>query len=165
MLVYAKSSCNTLSMLTSIVLWQVCSWPRWYLFKLWHHDMRHANAGRFDRQPSCRWVRLLGQPTSGDQTCTVLWKISDILVGSASLMHTYFPQCKKLQVMKFLIFCEFCHVVFLQSSSMLSGADKLNSTGLQGHDSLFPLTLCPNYSLHFYFPVVDELWLHERSWQ
>lgn len=34
LLVYAISSCNTLSMLTSTVLWQVCSQvPRWYLFK------------------------------------------------------------------------------------------------------------------------------------
>lgn len=154
----------THSMLTSTVLWQVCSWPRWYLFKLWHHDMRHASAGRFDRQPSCRWVKLLGQPMAGDETHQVLWKISDILVGSVSLMHTYFPKCKKLKVMKFLIFFEICHVVLLQSSSMLSGAEKLNSTGLQGHDSLFPLTLCPNYSLHFYFPGVDGLWLHGRSW-
>lgn len=55
-------------------------------------------------------------------------------------------------------------VALLQNSSMLSGAEKLNSTGLQGHDSLFPLTLCPNYSIHFYFPGVDGLWLHRRRW-
>lgn len=60
--------------------------------------------------------------------------------------------------------CEICHVVLLQNSSRISGAEKLNSPGLQGHDSLFPLTLCPDDYLHSHFPGGDVLRLH-RLWQ
>ena len=40
----------------------------------------------------------------------------------------------------------------------------MNSTGLQGHDSLFPLTLYPNLlSILLRFPGADGLRLHGRS--
>lgn len=59
-----------------------------------------------------------------------------------------FSTMQKKKVMTFLIMnvvCDICQGALQQNSSTLSEAKKLNCTGLQGHDSLFPL---PNYSVH-----------------
>lgn len=55
--VYAVSSRNTRSAVTSVFIAQVVLvWTTGAASKKWHHDTRRAIAGRFDRQPSCRWA-------------------------------------------------------------------------------------------------------------
>lgn len=65
-----------------------------------------------------------------------------------AVVPTLSSVCTQAEFMKFHTFCGICPVLLLQNSSKLSGAEKLNSAGLQGHDSLFPPVLCPTYSAH-----------------
>lgn len=141
LLVYAVSSRQTLGMLTSTVLWQVRSWPRWYLFKTtgtalemtsWHKTRHRWQVWEAAKLQVCvcgggHWVR----------PCQVIKQTQRCGKYEEYLICVIFSQRKGLKFQLLNVFSKICDQELLQNSSMLSGAEKLNSTGLRRHDSLF----------------------------
>ena len=162
MLVLAISSINPLSMLTWSVLWQVCSWPRWYLFKhlAWRLEMTswHETCPRGQVWQAANWQ--VGEETGSSYTRSqvtkyrVLWNIFEIF-DLQWLYECHIFQMQSYDIPNWERFLRDLSRVLLLNSSMLSGAEKLNSTGLQRHDSLFPLTLCPINTLHSFQELMD----------
>lgn len=119
--------------------------------KKWHHDTRHAIAGRFDRQPSYRWVRELSQVIKS----TTMENIRYVDI-------CFFFQSKKAEVTKSQLPVEICRAVVPAEFQLVKW-----SRGIKFHwpaRTWFPLSPIP-ITLHTpHFPEVDELWLHGRSW-
>lgn len=127
--------------------------------------MRNTFAGRFDRQPGCRWWSFdwLTAATSGDQTCPVLWKILDRSV----LLSVRNCHIKKFRVMFMKVFESESFLWYLSAPACKSKVEQRNQIPPACKDMIasfaallpVPITL---YTSHF--PEVDGLWLRGRSW-
>lgn len=111
------------------------------------------------RQSRGRWA---GGPGSND----FRWSKVNLIVENIRNVSTmpplppsYFSQKKGNSLLG--TFCDIFWGRLLQNPSILSEAKKWNSTGLQRHDSLFPLTLCPSYSAQS--TLYSRWWLRGRS--
>lgn len=150
--------------MTSTVLWQVCSRPRWYLFKQLERRLEmtswHETYHRWQVWQAAKLQvgggGLLGQAMSGDQTHLVSWKILGILSSCCRSATVIFSQSKSYEI----------H----DSGSFLRDLSEEWSREIKFHwpartwSPLSPRSLSQLLSTHSaLFPGVDGLWLHGRK--